>query len=52
VEAVARALEHLHIGWALLGCLLRLPVICQFAQFLTDASGGEPRKIAATRLSR
>jgi len=48
VEAVARALEHLHLGWALLGCLLRLPVICQFAQLLTDASGGEPRKIAAT----
>ena len=49
VEAVARALEHVHLGWALLGCLLRLPVICQFAQLLTDASGGGPRKIAVTR---
>jgi protein-S-isoprenylcysteine O-methyltransferase Ste14 len=48
VEAVARALEHIHFGWALLGCLLRLPVICQFAQLLTDASGGEPRKIGST----
>jgi protein-S-isoprenylcysteine O-methyltransferase Ste14 len=48
VEAVARALEHIHFGWALVGCLLRLPGICQFAQLLTDASGGEPRKIPAT----
>jgi protein-S-isoprenylcysteine O-methyltransferase Ste14 len=45
VEAVARALEHIHLGWALLGWLLRLPGICQFAQLLTDASGGEPRRI-------
>lgn len=49
VEAVARALEHIHLGWALLGCLLRLPVICQFAQLLADASGGEPRKIASIK---
>src|SRR5713101_3156034 len=49
VEAVARALEHIHLGWALLGCLLRLPIIGQFAQLLTDASGGGPRKIAVTR---
>ncbi|HEY3043233.1 MAG TPA: hypothetical protein VGJ39_04375 [Vicinamibacterales bacterium] len=48
VEAIARALEHTHLGWALVGCLLRLPVICQLAQLLTDASGGEPRKIPAT----
>jgi hypothetical protein len=48
VEAVARALEHIHLGWALLGWLLRLPVMCQFAQLLIDASGGEPRKIPAT----
>jgi protein-S-isoprenylcysteine O-methyltransferase Ste14 len=46
VEAVARALEHIHLGWALLGWLLRLPGLCQFAQLLTDASGGQPRKIA------
>jgi hypothetical protein len=46
VEAVARALEHVHLGWALLGFLLRLPVIARFAQLLTDASGGEPRRIS------
>ena len=49
VEAVARALEHIHLGWALLGWLLRLPVICQVAQLLIDASGGAPRKIGITR---
>ena len=45
VEAVARALEHIHLGWALLGFLLRLPIICQLAQLLADASGAEPRRI-------
>jgi protein-S-isoprenylcysteine O-methyltransferase Ste14 len=46
VQAIARALEHIHLGWAMIGWLLRLPVICQFAQLLIDASGGEPRSIA------
>jgi protein-S-isoprenylcysteine O-methyltransferase Ste14 len=44
VEAVARALEHVHLGWAFLGFALRLPVMCQLAQLLVDASGGEPRE--------
>jgi hypothetical protein len=47
MEAVARALEHVHLGWALLGWLLRLPVICQVAQLLADASGAEPRQISS-----
>jgi protein-S-isoprenylcysteine O-methyltransferase Ste14 len=49
VEALARALEHVHFGWALAGCGLRLPVICQAVQVLVDASGGEPRRAQATR---
>jgi hypothetical protein len=44
VAAVARALEHLSLGWALMGMLARLPVLVRVLQFLTDASGGEPRK--------
>ena len=48
VEAVGRALEHVHIGWALLGCWLRLPVARQLAQLLIDASGGHPRRVART----
>jgi protein-S-isoprenylcysteine O-methyltransferase Ste14 len=49
VEAVARALEHVHLGWALLGFLLRVPLIAQLAQLLADASGGEPRRISDRR---
>jgi len=45
VEAVARALEHLHLGWAFAGWALRLPGVRWFAQLLIDASGGEPRRI-------
>jgi len=51
VEAIARALEHLHLGWALLGFLLRLPVLKHMSQLLVDASGGEPRKIPGVRKS-
>ena len=45
IAAVARALEHVHIGWATLGFFLRFPIICPLVQLLTDASGGEPRTI-------
>jgi protein-S-isoprenylcysteine O-methyltransferase Ste14 len=45
IEAIARALEHIHLGWALIGFLLRLPIVRQLAQLLADASGGEPRRI-------
>ena len=48
VEAVARALEHLHLGWALLGALLRLPILSSLMQLLVDASGGEPRSIGSS----
>jgi protein-S-isoprenylcysteine O-methyltransferase Ste14 len=52
IEAVARALEHLHFGWALVGFLLRLPIVRQLTQLLTDASGGEARAIARPREAR
>ena len=52
IEAVARALEHVHLGWALLGFLLRVPMVCQLAQLLIDASGGEPRPIAVPKATR
>ena len=47
VEAIARALEHIHLGWALLAFLLRLPILSSVAQLLADASGAEPRTIRA-----
>jgi hypothetical protein len=46
VGAIARALEHVHLGWAMIGFLLRMPIVSAIAQLLADASGGEPRKIA------
>lgn len=43
VGALARALEHLHLGWALVGFAARLPGVRTIAQVLVDASGGGPR---------
>ena len=43
VAAIARALEHVHLLWALAGSALRLPGVVQFVQVLVDASGGHPR---------
>ncbi|MDD9940218.1 MAG: hypothetical protein OXU20_04050 [Myxococcales bacterium] len=45
VEAVARALEHVHLGWAVLGCLARLPIMVDVLQVIVDASGGGPRAL-------
>lgn len=45
VRALARALEHVHVGWAYIGAALRLPIVWQIAQLLADASGAGPRTI-------
>jgi protein-S-isoprenylcysteine O-methyltransferase Ste14 len=45
VRAMGRALEHLHLGWALAGAMLRMPGVWHFAQCLMDASGLGPREI-------
>jgi protein-S-isoprenylcysteine O-methyltransferase Ste14 len=45
LEAVARALEHVHLGWAMLGFLMRLPPVRPLAQLLADASGAEARRV-------
>lgn len=42
VAAIGRALEHLHLGWALFGCLMRLPVLSSVLQLFADAVGGGP----------
>jgi protein-S-isoprenylcysteine O-methyltransferase Ste14 len=44
-NAVARALEHTHLGWAMLGFAIRLPIVSQAVQLIADASGAEPRRI-------
>lgn len=46
IAALARALEHIHLGWALTGCFLRLPLVRPCAQLVVDASGGGPQRIA------
>ena len=43
VRALGRALEHLHLGWAIPGIALRLPLVWQFVQVVMDASGLGPR---------
>jgi protein-S-isoprenylcysteine O-methyltransferase Ste14 len=43
VAAIARALGHVHLGWALVGWALDLPGMRQFAQLCSDAFGAGPR---------
>ncbi|MDE3724384.1 methyltransferase [Nocardiopsis sp. N85] len=43
VSALARALDHLNLGWAFLGWALDLPVLRHFAQLCADAFGAGPR---------
>jgi protein-S-isoprenylcysteine O-methyltransferase Ste14 len=45
VRAMARALEHISLPWALLGFAARLPVLRCLLQVLVDAVGGGPRQI-------
>lgn len=45
VVALARALEHLHFGWAFIGWIIRLPVLSAVIQVVVDAVGGEKRKV-------
>jgi protein-S-isoprenylcysteine O-methyltransferase Ste14 len=45
IAALARALEHMHLGWAFAGMCLRLPLIRQVVQILVDVSGGGPQRI-------
>jgi protein-S-isoprenylcysteine O-methyltransferase Ste14 len=55
VRALGRALEHVHLGWALAGATLRLPVVWQGVQLVMDAGGLGPREAmdeSATRVSR
>jgi protein-S-isoprenylcysteine O-methyltransferase Ste14 len=46
VRAMGRALEHLHLGWALCGAALRLPCVWQLVQLFMDAAGLGPRVIS------
>ena len=45
VAALGRALEHVNLGWALIGMFVRLPGVCWLLQAVTDASGGGPKPV-------
>ncbi|MFI6793498.1 methyltransferase family protein [Nonomuraea sp. NPDC050383] len=49
VRALASALTHIHLGWALAGWLLGLPGVAWFAQLCVDALGGGPRTLTQER---
>ena len=42
--ALARALEHVNLGWAFVGWIIRLPLVCAVVQLLADAVGRGPRE--------
>lgn len=48
VRAMGRALEHLNLGWAFAGAMLRLPGVWRCVQLLMDASGLGPREVTST----
>ncbi len=59
VPAVGAGLEHLHLGWALLGWTLRMPVVWRWWQLVADAAGFGPMQtetgsqpVATTPVSR
>ena len=45
MAAVARVLEHVHLGWAALGWIVMLPGLLPLIQAVVDVSGGHPRQI-------
>ncbi|WP_438490001.1 methyltransferase family protein [Streptomyces sp. S186] len=45
IAALGRMLNHLHLGWAVLGWLLMVPGLRWFAQLCADALGAGPRDI-------
>lgn len=51
VAAFARALEHVNLGWAWIGMLIRLPIVRPFLQIVVDASGGYPRPTARSSVT-
>lgn len=51
VVAIARALEHIHLGWAMVGFAMRLPIGRTILQLIVDASGGGRRKTKRASLA-
>ena len=45
IVAIARALEHTNLAWAIFASFMRLPLIRWVLQLITDAIGGGPRQV-------
>jgi protein-S-isoprenylcysteine O-methyltransferase Ste14 len=52
LAALGRALEHLDLGWALVGAALRLPLVRPLLQVIVDGVGGGPRVVRRTNPAR
>ncbi len=45
VAAIARALEHIHLGWGATGWILTMPGVSHLAQLMADAFGPSPHAV-------
>jgi len=45
VAALARALEHVNLGWAMVAWAVQLPGVVRFLQVVVDAVGGGPSRV-------
>jgi protein-S-isoprenylcysteine O-methyltransferase Ste14 len=45
VKAIAKALEHVHLGWAVVGWVLLLPGVSWLAQLLADVCGPAAQRV-------
>ncbi|CAM3270699.1 methyltransferase family protein [Tsukamurella hominis] len=45
IAAIGRGLEHLGLGWAVVGWILRAPLLAPVLQVAADALGGGPREL-------
>lgn len=52
VVAIARALEHIHLGWAITGWILGLPVVSHLAQLIADVFGPSPHAVVGLAYER
>lgn len=52
MAALARALEHIHLEWAIIGWTIRLPLVLVLIQLQVASVGGEPRPIGENQRDR
>jgi protein-S-isoprenylcysteine O-methyltransferase Ste14 len=46
VVAIARVLEHIHLGWAITGWVLAMPGVSHFAQLIADVVSPSPQFVS------